>query len=68
MDWQIIALAAGPGLIVWGIGLVASRLATEPVATQRASRIATTGFAFVFVGLALLLVLNAVLSSSSPAS
>jgi len=34
MDWQIIVLAAGHGLIVWRIGLVASRLATEPVATQ----------------------------------
>lgn len=68
MDWQIFLLAAGPGLIVWAIGLVASRLATEPVATQQASRITTTGFALVFVGLALLLVLNAVLSSSSPAS
>ncbi len=68
MDWQIIVLAAGPGLIVWGIGLVASRRPTEPVVIQQAGRVTTTGFALVFVGLALLLVLNAVLSSSSPAS
>jgi energy-converting hydrogenase Eha subunit E len=68
MDWQVIVLAVGPGLIVWGIGLVAGRLATEPIARQQAGRITTTGFALVFVGLALLLVLSAVLSSSSPAS
>jgi len=72
MDWRPILLAIVPGLVVWAAGLALSRSATEPSATVRGGRITTLGFALVFLGLALLLVLSAVLTTvlttSSPAS
>jgi hypothetical protein len=68
MDWRPILLAIGPGLVFWAAGLALSRRATEPSATLLGGRITTLGFALVFLGLALLLVLSAVLTSSSLAA
>jgi len=65
MDLRIVLLAAGPGLIVWAVGLVLSRWATGPTPKQLGGRIATLGFALVFLGLAALFVLGALLGGTS---
>jgi len=68
MDWWPILLAIAPGLVVWLAGLVVSRRATDPSTTMRGGRMTAIGFALVFLGLALLLVLTVVLTGSAPAS
>ncbi len=53
--------------MVWAAGIALTRLASQPSATVVGGRLSVIGFALVFLGLALLLVLAAVLTTTAPA-
>lgn len=65
MDWRPFLLAVAPGLMVWLAGLLVTRGARGTSATRIGGRLTTVGFAMVFGGLALLLVVSAVLGGSA---